>query len=104
MRSRSPRRRLHQPERRPCGLERCSLVWRIDECLHRIACPGAQASLDYTPGARQPAGSHGLPGACLLVTSDAAHSTSIDQRQRFNRSLLAFLQEVENTAATSPKD
>jgi len=28
----------------------------------------------------------------------------IDQRQRFKRSLLAFLQEVENTAATSPKD
>lgn len=38
------------------------------------------------------------------VIADSRHATPLDQPEHFNRSLLAFLQEVENTAATSSKD
>jgi pimeloyl-ACP methyl ester carboxylesterase len=36
-----------------------------------------------------------MPNARLLVIEDSRHATPLDQPQRFNSSLLAFLEEVE---------
>lgn len=80
--------------------------WGVRERLSCIACPTLviSADHDYTPVAQKQAYVDEMPNARLLVISDSRHATPLDQPHAFNRSLLAFLHEVENTAATSPKD
>lgn len=80
--------------------------WGVREHLGRITCPTLviSADRDYTPVAQKQAYVDELPDARLLVIDDSRHATPLDQPERFNRSLLAFMQEVENTAATSIKD
>lgn len=80
--------------------------WGVRERLNRITCPTlvVSADRDYTPVAQKQAYVDELPDARLLVIADSRHATPLDQPEHFNRSLLAFLQEVENTAATSSKD
>lgn len=80
--------------------------WGVRERLSRITCPTLviSADRDYTSVAQKQAYVDELPDARLLVIADSRHATPLDQPEHFNRSLLAFLQEVENTAATSSKD
>lgn len=78
--------------------------WGVRERLSHITCPTLviSADRDYTPVAQKQAYVDEMPNARLLVIADSRHATPLDQPEHFNRSLLAFLHEVENTAATSP--
>lgn len=78
--------------------------WGVRERLARIICPTLviSADHDYTPIAQKEAYVKEMPNARLLVIEDSRHATPLDQPQRFNRSLLAFLEEVEQTAPTAP--
>ncbi|NQD91254.1 alpha/beta fold hydrolase [Pseudomonas sp. CrR25] len=78
--------------------------WGVRERLARITCPTLviSADHDYTPVAQKQAYVRELPNARLLVIEDSRHATPLDQPQRFNSSLLAFLAEVEQAASTSP--
>ena len=80
--------------------------WGVRERLARITCPALviTGDRDYTPVALKQAYVEELPDARLLVIADSRHATPLDQPEHFNRGLLAFLQEVENTAATPSKD
>ncbi|OLU32237.1 alpha/beta fold hydrolase [Pseudomonas sp. PA27(2017)] len=80
--------------------------WGVRERLALITCPTLviSADRDYTPIALKQAYVDELPDARLLVIKDSRHATPLDQPEHFNRSLLAFVREVENTAATSSKD
>ena len=80
--------------------------WGVREHLTRITCPTLviTGDRDYTPVALKQAYVDELPDARLLVIADSRHATPLDQPEHFNRGLLAFLQEVENTAATPSKD
>lgn len=80
--------------------------WGVRERLARITCPTlvVSADHDYTPVAQKQAYVDELPNARLLVIEDSRHATPLDQPERFNHSLLAFLREVEKTAPTSNKD
>lgn len=76
--------------------------WGVRERLARISCPTLviSADHDYTPVAQKEAYVKEMPNARLLVIEDSRHATPLDQPQRFNSSLLAFLAEVEQTAPT----
>ena len=80
--------------------------WGVRERIDRITCPTLviAADHDYTPVAHKQAYVDAMPNARLLVIENSRHATPMDQPERFNSSLLAFLQEVENTAATSQQD
>lgn len=73
------------------------------ERLSRISCPTlvVTADRDYTPVAQKQAYVDELPNARLLVIEDSRHATPMDQPEYFNRSLLAFLAEVEQAAPTA---
>jgi pimeloyl-ACP methyl ester carboxylesterase len=77
--------------------------WGVRERLARITCPTLviAADRDYTPIAQKEAYVKEMPNARLLVIEDSRHATPLDQPQRFNSSLLAFLAEVEQTAPTA---
>jgi pimeloyl-ACP methyl ester carboxylesterase len=77
--------------------------WGVRERLARITCPTLviAADRDYTPVAQKEAYVREMPNARLLVIEDSRHATPLDQPQRFNSSLLAFLEEVEQTAHTA---
>lgn len=77
--------------------------WGVRERLARISCPTLviSADRDYTPVAQKEAYVKEMPNARLLVIEDSRHATPLDQPQRFNSSLLAFLAEVEQTAPTA---
>ncbi|SFO99463.1 alpha/beta fold hydrolase [Pseudomonas borbori] len=77
--------------------------WGVRERLTRITCPTLviSADRDYTPIAQKEAYVKEMPNARLLVIEDSRHATPLDQPQRFNSSLLAFLEEVEQTAPTA---
>ncbi|MCG4453877.1 alpha/beta hydrolase [Pseudomonas sp. MMS21-TM103] len=77
--------------------------WGVRDRLARITCPTLviSADRDYTPVAQKEAYVKEMPNARLLVIEDSRHATPLDQPQRFNSSLLAFLEEVEQTAATA---
>lgn len=77
--------------------------WGVRERLARISCPTLviSADHDYTPVAQKEAYVKEMPNARLLVIEDSRHATPLDQPQRFNSSLLAFLAEVEQTAPTA---
>ncbi|MDM8349390.1 alpha/beta hydrolase [Pseudomonas sp. sp1636] len=78
--------------------------WGVRERLARISCPTLviSADRDYTPIAQKAAYVKEMPNARLLVIENSRHATPLDQPQRFNSSLLAFLEEVEQTAPTPP--
>ncbi|WP_439859178.1 alpha/beta fold hydrolase [Pseudomonas sp. MBLB4136] len=80
--------------------------WGVRERLARITCPTLviSADRDYTPVAQKEAYVKELPDARLLVIENSRHATPLDQPQRFNSSLLAFLAEVERAASTHHKD
>lgn len=80
--------------------------WGVRERLSRITCPTLviSADRDYTPVAQKQAYVNELPNARLLVIDDSRHATPLDQPQRFNSSLLAFLSDVETAAQHHDKD
>ena len=77
--------------------------WGVRERLARISCPTlvVTADRDYTPVAQKQAYVDEMPNARLLVIEDSRHATPLDQPEKFNSSLLAFLAEVEQAAPTA---
>jgi pimeloyl-ACP methyl ester carboxylesterase len=59
------------------------------------------ADRDYTPVALKQAYVDEMPNARLLVIEDSRHATPMDQPEQFNSSLLTFLAEVDQAAATA---
>jgi 3-oxoadipate enol-lactonase len=80
--------------------------WGVTEQLGRITCPilVIAAERDYTPVADKQAYVNKMPTARLLVIEDSRHATPMDQPEHFNRSLLAFLAEVEQAPVTAHKE
>ena len=76
--------------------------WGVRERLARITCPTLviTGDHDYTPVALKEAYVKELPNARLLVIEDSRHGTPLDQPERFNSSLLAFLAEQQATSPT----
>lgn len=72
--------------------------WGVRERLARITCPTlvVTADRDYTPVAQKEAYVRELPDARLVVIEQSRHATPLDQPQRFNTTLLGFLNEVEH--------
>ncbi|HEY1027577.1 MAG TPA: alpha/beta hydrolase [Pseudomonas sp.] len=72
--------------------------WGVRERLSRITCPTLviTADHDYTPVERKREYVAEMPDARLLVIENSRHATPLDQPQRFNDALLAFLGETAN--------
>ncbi|HSC82250.1 MAG TPA: alpha/beta hydrolase [Pseudomonas sp.] len=73
------------------------LGWSVREQLGVISCPTLVISgdRDYTPVARKQAYVDEMPNARLVVIEQSRHATPMDQPQRFNATLLEFLDQVE---------
>jgi 3-oxoadipate enol-lactonase len=80
--------------------------WSVWEHLPKMDCPTLviAADRDYTPVAQKQTYVNEMPNARLLVIEDSRHATPLDQPEHFNRSLLAFLDEVEQAAKPADKD
>lgn len=74
--------------------------WGVRERLARITCPTLviTADRDYTPVERKREYVAEMPDARLLVIENSRHATPLDQPERFNSALLAFLGEADTTA------
>ncbi|MFV9683877.1 alpha/beta fold hydrolase [Ectopseudomonas mendocina] len=72
--------------------------WGVRERLQRITCPTLviSADRDYTPVERKREYVAEMPNARLLVIENSRHATPLDQPERFNSALLAFLGETAN--------
>lgn len=72
--------------------------WGVRERLPRITCPTLviSADRDYTPVERKREYVAEMPNARLLVIENSRHATPLDQPERFNSALLAFLGETAN--------
>ncbi|TRO38447.1 alpha/beta fold hydrolase [Pseudomonas sp. ALS1131] len=72
--------------------------WGVRERLGRITCPTLviTADRDYTPVERKREYVAEMPNARLLVIENSRHATPLDQPERFNSALLAFLGEAAN--------
>ena len=72
--------------------------WGVRERLKRITCPTLviSADRDYTPVERKREYVAEMPNARLLVIENSRHATPLDQPERFNSALLAFLGETAN--------
>ena len=72
--------------------------WSVRERLARITCPTLviAAEHDYTPVEHKRQYVAEMPNAQLLVIENSRHATPLDQPQRFNNALLAFLGETAN--------
>ena len=72
--------------------------WGVRERLSRITCPTLviSADRDYTPVERKREYVAEMPDARLLVIENSRHATPLDQPERFNSALLAFLEETAN--------
>ena len=72
--------------------------WGVRERLDRITCPTLviSADHDYTPVERKREYVAEMPNAHLLVIENSRHATPLDQPERFNNALLAFLGEIAN--------
>lgn len=72
--------------------------WGVRERLDRITCPTLviSADRDYTPVERKREYVAEMPNARLLVIENSRHATPLDQPERFNNALLAFLGETAN--------
>ena len=67
--------------------------WSVQEQLSHIRCPTliVTADHDYTPVALKRAYAALIPNAQVVVIENSRHATPLDQPERFNRVLLAFL-------------
>lgn len=76
--------------------------WGVQERLGRITCPTQIIPADHndTPVALQEHYVTLIPDARLAVIDNSRHATPLDHAERFNPTLLAFLQTVD----TSTKD
>jgi 3-oxoadipate enol-lactonase len=72
--------------------------WGVRERLKRITCPTLviAADHDYTPVERKREYVAEMPNARLLIIENSRHATPMDQPERFNNALLAFLGETAN--------
>ncbi|RIA22359.1 3-oxoadipate enol-lactonase [Ectopseudomonas oleovorans] len=72
--------------------------WGVRERLNRITCPTLviTADRDYTPVERKREYVAEMSNARLLVIENSRHATPLDQPERFNNALLAFLGETAN--------
>jgi len=77
--------------------------WGVRERLARIVCPTLviTADRDYTPVSIKETYVKELPNARLVVIEDSRHATPLDQPERFNSTLLNFIDDVENSAQTA---
>lgn len=80
--------------------------WGVRERLMNITCPTLviTADRDYTPVERKREYVAQMPDARLLVIENSRHATPLDQPQRFNDALLAFLAEVDGAPNTANKE
>ncbi|MFZ6045608.1 alpha/beta fold hydrolase [Pseudomonas sp. CR3202] len=78
--------------------------WGVRERLERIRCPTLviTADRDYTPVAQKEAYVREMPNARLVVIENSRHATPLDQPERFNTTLLDFINEVERNKDQSP--
>jgi 3-oxoadipate enol-lactonase len=69
------------------------LGWSVVDHLNTIECPTLviAAEYDYTPIALKEAYVASLPQAELAVVEDSRHATPVEQPERFNQVLMAFL-------------
>ncbi|MCP1647495.1 MULTISPECIES: alpha/beta fold hydrolase [Pseudomonas aeruginosa group] len=72
--------------------------WGVQERLARITCPTLviSADRDYTPVSLKQAYVGRMPNARLVVIEDSRHATPLDQPERFNTTLLDFLEQVDH--------
>lgn len=80
--------------------------WGVRERLANITCPTlvVAADRDYTPVELKRAYVAEMPDARLLVIQNSRHATPLDQPERFNRALLAFLAEVDGAPNPANKE
>lgn len=78
--------------------------WGVRERLRRIQCPTlvVSADRDYTPVSQKETYVKELPNARLVVIEHSRHATPLDQPERFNATLLDFLDEVERNKDQNP--
>ncbi|MBC9251532.1 3-oxoadipate enol-lactonase [Pseudomonas alcaligenes] len=71
--------------------------WGVRERLGTISCPTLVVSgdRDYTPVAHKQAYVKELPNARLVVIEQSRHATPMDQPEKFNATLVEFLDQVE---------
>ncbi len=76
---------------------RALVGWSVLDRVGRIVCPTLVLSgdRDYTPAATKAAYVAMMPNAQLVVIEDSGHATPIDQAERFNDCVLAFLAGVD---------
>ncbi|PAU64126.1 3-oxoadipate enol-lactonase [Pseudomonas sp. PIC25] len=79
--------------------------WGVRERLAAIACPTlvVTADRDYTPVSVKESYVRELPDARLVVIEESRHGTPLDQPERFNATLLDFLDEVERQHPKDPE-
>jgi 3-oxoadipate enol-lactonase len=67
--------------------------WSVAERLGEVRCPVlvVAADEDYTPVALKEAYTAKIPSAELVVIADSRHGTPVDQPEKFNAALMAFL-------------
>jgi pimeloyl-ACP methyl ester carboxylesterase len=72
---------------------RALVGWSVADRLSDIRCPTlvVAADKDYTPVAFKKSYVSGIPDAELVVIADSRHATPLDQPNRFNEALAAFL-------------
>ena len=71
--------------------------WRVTDRLGEIACPTLMISADedYWPVAEKEAYMARIKDGRFVVFTDSRHATPIDQTERFNQTVLDFLQDKE---------
>lgn len=76
---------------------RALVGWSVLDGIDAIRCPTLIISgdRDYTPVEAKRGYTARIPGARLEVIADSGHATPIDQPERFNELVLAFLSEKE---------
>lgn len=77
--------------------------WSVLDRLQNIHCPVLVISgdRDYLPLDAKRTYTAMMPGARLEIVEDSGHATPIDQTEQFNRLVLAFLDEVSESAGAS---
>ncbi|MFC5695289.1 alpha/beta fold hydrolase [Pseudomonas sp. GCM10022186] len=78
--------------------------WGVRDRLERIRCPTLviTADRDYTPVSQKEAYVREMPNARLVVIENSRHATPLDQPERFNATLLDFINEVERNKDQNP--
>ncbi len=78
--------------------------WGVRDRLSRITCPTLviTADHDYTPVALKRAYVSEMPDARLVIIENSRHATPLDQPERFNATLLDFINEVERNKEQTP--